>query len=386
MQPKARMTFRFDPPPAADRQEPSARIDDPSDLEAIIRATGGLPQGERPALLLAENAEVDELNPQEDGSSIVASFAGGQAETGHDRLDEDQMTFAGMRSRKEDGPSWWKLFVSAASAIATGALLGYLILTLFAGGASGTERTGVQAGDPAVAARLPAATSPAVEDDVPIQSGTADPAWERWPTQTYYWLQYGAYRSEEAMDAAANELKEYGLPGFGDRSEGFRAYAGVATSKADAERLAGQMPGREIYVKEIVSEAVRVDKTAYPDGTSDFVARSHRLARELVELSVNALQDAMPQAIGPENLQALRDSYSQWIAASNIVAMLDEPVRSQGTAMAEALQAAMSAVDRYEEKVSRYHLWHIQSEMMNFLAAERTFRSLVLSAAGENAG
>jgi stage II sporulation protein B len=386
MQPKARMTFRFDPPPAATRKpETDSRSEDLSELEAMIRETGFLASGERQPLPLASIDPPDVAPSRDDKSPGASQTDGGQAEPPPLIEEPIDLFSAGFPVRKQAGTPWWKLFVSAAGAIATGALLGYLVLTLIAGELDGTAPFGAQPAEPA-AASLPAASAASPLDtwaSPSADSGTA--VMEAWPSQTYYWLQYGVFRSGEAMEAAADDLKSQGLPGFADRAEGYRTFAGVAASKAEAEQLAGQMPGKEFYVKPLVLEAVQQEVSAGLEGLGDFEASSHRLARELLGISVSALQDAMPQAIGTDRLQALRDSHSQWLAASDVIARMDERVRTQVEEMAAALQEAMSAVDRYEAKVSRYHLWRIQSEMMRFLAADRTLRSQVRAMSGMGA-
>ncbi len=278
----------------------------------------------------------------------------------------------GVRSR-DDGPSWWKVFASAAGAIATGALFGYLVLTLFSGGSPLAAPAPGSGANPAVAGQATdAQAKPGAGDTNPVQaqvSAEADTAGEQWPGTTYYWLQYGVFRSSEAMDAAAQELRDAGLPGWADDSDGFRVFAGVATDKSEAERLAAQMPGHEVFVKTIRVE----DGTGRAD-LLPFIRDSQQLAGKLSRMSIAALQDKLPVPLEPDELTEVREGYEQWRASAAAIERLQAGEQQEARSMMEAFDAAMASIEQYERKVSRYHLWNIQADLMKVLSAERKLR------------
>lgn len=341
--------------------------DDAGLLEQLIRRTG-----------LPSVPEEAKRAVRESYAEIPAALADGQApERDHEPVIEDEIVRVsgakgGIRS-KEDGPSWWKAFVSAAGAIATGALFGYLVLTLFSGGSPLSAPAAGSGAVPSDAGQAtPAQAKPEGSDANPAQaraSAGAGTAVEPWPDATYYWLQYGVFRSPEAMDAAVQELRDAGLPGWGDDSDGYRVFAGVATDKSEAERLAAQMPGHEVFVKSIRAEEGTGSADLLP-----FIKDGGQLAGMLSRLSIAALQDKMPEPLEPDELAELREGYEQWRSSAAAVERMQAPQQQEARAMMEALDAAMASVDQYERKVSRYHLWNIQADLMKMLTAERKLR------------
>lgn len=187
------------------------------------------------------------------------------------------------------------------------------------------------------------------------------------------------------MNAAVQELRDAGLPGFGDRTDGYRVYAGLAASKSEAEQLASQMPGRDIFIRSIEIDAVAATAAGGDDAFRQWIALSHELADALSRVSVAALQDELPQSLDPSNLAALRQSYDKWQNAAAAVGRLQAPERQNAEAIVQALNAAFGSVEQYERKVSRYHLWRIQADLMEMLAAERDLRASLAASPGESA-
>lgn len=354
--------------PAADDNRAQ---DDAALLEQLIR------RADRPIVPATPSRSVREAR-----AAASDALPGGQAsEPDAGPLIDDEILLAGgarggFRS-KEEGPSWWKVFASAAGAVATGALFGYLVLTLFSGSPpfaaspSGSSASPADAGQ-AVAAQAEPGGSGANPAQTSAGSEAAD---EMWPGATYYWLQYGVFRSPEAMDAAVQELRDAGLPGWGDASDGYRVFAGVAADKSEAERLAAQMPRHELFIKPI-----RIEDTEGSAEGLAFIEESGRLAGLLSRLSVAALQDELPEPFEPDELAALRDQYEQWRSSAAAVERWQGAQLQEARSMMEAFEAAMASVDRYESKVSRYHLWSVQADLMELLSAERKLREAFAAA------
>lgn len=394
---KARMTIRFDPPPTRSQPTPPERpaavetapIDDANALEQLIRQAGpalpgqasspvtnlnddkaaSVPDNKRfePAPAAAVDKQVYSAVPSEDVLPTLPAHP--QIEIVHD----------GLRSH-QTSPAWWKVILSAASAIATGALFGFLVLSLFSNSSPGFS---LRSGEPATqTAMSQQSASYIVSSDDQQDAAGADlsqgvppaQADQAWPAATWYWLQYGVFRSQEAMEAAAAELTAAGLPAFSDQAEGFRVYAGVAATKEMAEQLASQMPDRELFIKPIIMPEVHPAAHAGGEDWHSFIILSEQLAASLSSLSVSALQDKMPQPADEAVLGALREGYSQWQHAAATVERLEGAAYAEGMAIIQALSDAMSSIDQYERNVSRYHLWRIQAQLMKKLAAERRLR------------
>lgn len=421
MQQKARMTFRFEPArkdeppkpvpefrrtevePAAPRTEErivDKDIGGPAELDAdkleqLIRGAEAKkaiadfppqtpsavkPKRRETVIPLPESRKATEM-PVMPGAVVtpVASVIPEEPEEPHrgwPEIDESilrEYAASGTRMRSE-GPSWWKVFASVAGAIATGALFGYLVLTLFAGESPlpSSGGTATETASPAQAA----VSSPSASSGAPASAASGAGIAAELPGETYYWLQYGVFRSEESMDAALAELKDKGYPGYGDRTDGYRVYAGAAASKEEAELLAAQMPGLEIFVKSSEIEPV---KLAFADtaGLEAFVEQSHKLAQQLAHLSVAALQDELPQPIGESDLASLRDTHAEWLKTLAAVVKLEGPAKDAGMTMAQSLNAAMVSLDDYGKKISRFHLWSVQKDVMEAIGAGRSMRTAV---------
>jgi|GEM_PF-2413710 len=414
MQPKARITVRFDPPPQSPNR---ARISQDSDTPQVPQAANAaqaaqaLSAVQTPQARAPKSSPIPDMSAYEDKQTqddaglleqLIRRTNQPSVPEERDRIVRESYTEASTMPKngqapepnreleiegeliriggaregiryQEGGPSWWKVFVSAAGAIVTGALFGYLVLTLFSGGSPLAAPVAGNGANPADAGQAVAAqVKPGAGDANPVQeqaSAGTDAVDEPWPGATYYWLQFGVFRSTEAMDAAVQELRDAGLPGWGDDSDGYRVFAGVATDKSEAGRLAAQMPGREVFIK-----SIRVEDGAGSAELLPFIRDSRQLAAMLSHLSVAALQDKMPEPIAPDELTELRDGYEQWRASAAAVERLQAGEQRAARSMVEAFDAAMASIDQYERKVSRYHLWNIQADLMKVLSAERKLR------------
>lgn len=355
-------------------------LDDPYTLEEIIRRAE--PAVERPKSA-AQSAPFTKSNGKPDAKDFAPAPDPDSETAGWDIPENNAPLVSEWFSGKYPqaaGPSWWRAFATVAGAIATGALFGYLVLTLFTGTPvlpdnldkpdSGTAAPAQAAGSSSEPDKPPSAEAPGGSDQAGANTGAMLPEW------TYYMLQYGVFTTEEGMNAALEELKNRGLPGVADRSDGYRVYAGGAPTRDEAERLAGQMPGLAVFVKPLTSESVAAG-AGKELGT--FVRLSHELAARLSELSVAALQDEKPQPIGEEELSAVRETHRQWLAASAAADGLAEPAGRAAQEMIRALNAAMVSIDDYSRKVSRFHLWRVQEDVLDTVLADRALRSAVVS-------
>jgi hypothetical protein len=366
MQTKARMTFRFDPP--ADPTPPltppplsksqseaseSSWTEDAVDLERMIRSaeSGEVWQPEKTDAVKAPEHPLFEMS----GPEILPS----------------------LPAPVREGPSWWRVFASVGGAVVTGALFGYLVLTLFTGE---TPFPGGPLPSQAASSVSPAVPAEGSAGVVPQNSSTAAPignAMAELAGSTFYFLQYGVFASEEGMNAALAELKSKGLPGTPDRSEGYRVYAGAAASREEAELLAGQLSGLEIFVKTVEENPLGTSAAAVNGQTAELIRLSRQLARELSSLSIQALQDEMPQLLDEERLASLRLLYRRWQEQAAI-AVWSGTAKEPGKVWADALMAGMASVEDYQAKVSRYHLWRVQSDVMQAVIAERAALPIAL--------
>ena len=400
MQPKARMTFRFDPPaappkedkhfsapsPAAkeERKEPSVTLsaleryeggplqDDPYTLEELIRSYE-TQSSFSPAVGRSKkrSGEPDGPLPEPDANEPPA-----QEETFGWTLPETALPVRkGQAPFRESGPSRWRAWTSVAGAIVTGALFGYLVLLLFAGEPMFPSNAGnapAPAAAPSQGAEAPASGALAGEMGTGGAALGEPAAVLSLPKEEYYFLQYGVFRTEEGLDAALAALSARGLPAAPGRLDGYRAYAGAALSREMAELLAGQMPDVEVYIRPLTVGAVRAQM---PEEAGAFVVGSHQLARQLLRMSVLALQDDRPQPFEEEELAALQESHRRWMQTVEAAQLLPGNGRQAGAAMIRSMNEAMAHVEDYGASRSRFHLWGIQRNMMELILQDQAWRA-----------
>jgi hypothetical protein len=174
-------------------------------------------------------------------------------------------------------------------------------------------------------------------------------------------------------------LKSKGLPAAADSSDGYRVYAGAAAGKEEARLLAAQMPGIEVFIKAATLDSATATAADGSSAMSLFVRRSHELTRRLAGLSIAALQDPQPQPVDAAQFAALRESHRRWLEAKDAVGRVTGAAGESAHAMAQALDTAMISVDDYGRKMSRFHLWAVQSNIVEVIMADRTLRSALVS-------
>jgi hypothetical protein len=419
MQPKTRMTFRFDPPKPAPRPLPVNMHAVPS-IEPTQPKREHVTEDEHPTqpdIAPSEHTAYYSGGPLQDDLYTLEQMIRTsepirvqksvkvvpvKADLHEEKRSLEHLTYSEVGSaewsepgdagnrmegwlsgalNRNEGPSWWRVIASVAGAVATGALFGYLVLTLFTGDSpfpaaplTGKD-TPVQAKAPSTPTALPgqgAAPSAASQAGQPAKPTILNGS-------TFYLLQYGVFRTEESMRAAMEELKRKGLPAAADRTDGYRVYAGAADSKEEANLLAGQLSGIEVYVKPSVSQGWNPNEAEGADALAVFVQRSAELTRSLSRLSVSALQEEQPKPFEQAALVTLRENHNLWLESAKSTEGLTGAALQSAKDLQQSLHAAMVSVDDYSRKISRYHLWDIQSKVMQAVLSDRALRAALLS-------
>ncbi|WP_027085338.1 SPOR domain-containing protein [Cohnella panacarvi] len=307
---------------------------------------------------------------------------------------EDWLSQAGSY-RRNDSPTWTRVFLSVTAAIATGALFGYMVLTLFTGEPMfpGKQSAGIQAagqaGVPDAASSSTAAAAHA--DDAAVGAGTTpDPnatgkiegkSFAEVPANEAYVLQYGVFRNADSTQLAAAQLKDVGLPAAIDDGDGYRVYAGIASTRAEAELLAAQMPNIEVYIKPLGATALMLDGSEQSETIRAFMTESASLARLIAQLTVGGLQDGLPQPFAQEDADALRQTGSAWKAAKLPQGALTGAANAAAVKLEQALDEALDSLANYSGKTSRFHLWNAQTAIMQAGLADRELRDALQPAA-----
>lgn len=429
MQSKARMTFRFEPtkppqpikpvtlPIKVDRRstiEPTKSLeqswekedliessftswdspfqDDIHALEEVIRKSEIIAEQPSSFIPVLPDASINIKKVEE---SIYAPFPAIEGNSYSEfkkswsgplieQEEESQIEWMNQAKTVRDTPTWGRVFISVTAAVATGALFGYLVLSLFTGEPLFPGKSDLTVQGPVQASSGSNETSSAVPqtinnngDKAVQQIGQGDLT--NIEADVYYMLQYGVFQSEESMQAAVQQLQKMGLDSTIESQEGYRVYLGAALTRAEAELLAAQFKGVEIYIRPLEGELLSIRSGTLPEGTAEFMTASTELIRLLIQFSGIYLQDNLPQAMSDSELAVLEEAHRNWLSKSVVVDTLNDEFLNEGKRIVQALNSAALSLTDYESKPSRFHLWSIQSQAMSAMIADRNLRTIVQS-------
>lgn len=306
---------------------------------------------------------------------------------------EDWLSQVGSYTRN-DNPTWTRVFLSVTAAIATGALFGYMVLTLFTGepmfpgkqsegiqttaqagtpDASSSTATGAKVGDAAVGAGAEPSPNATVTE--------AGKGFAEVPANEVFVLQYGVFRNADSTQLAAAQLKDVGLPAAIDDGDGYRVYAGIASTRAEAELLAAQMPNIEVYIKPFGGSALMLGTDERSESLKAYLTESATISRLIAQLTVSGLQDELPQPLAQDDAEALKQAESAWKAAKPPADALTGAAQGAAQKLEQSLASALASLASYGNKTSRYHLWNAQTSIMQAELADRELREALQPAA-----
>jgi hypothetical protein len=404
MQSKARMTFRFDPPKPAQSMKKAGQPvdavlkieeqhvkeeavfergftsfnspyqDDIHALEEIIRRSDAVVQKTEPIHAPHPTLKVipsDELS-EEKWSRVSIDH------------EEESLSWLNQAATLRDGPSWGRVFLSVTAAVATGALFGYMVLSLFTGEPLFPGKSGVGTQIPVQASPGQSAAPLADSSVIPKDSKSSEQALGeasliQIPTYAYFMLQYGVFQNEKSMQAAVQQLEDKGLESAVETSDGYRVYVGAAVTRDEAELLAAQMSEIELYIKPISGEALVIPAATLPAGAVEFMNSSSELIRKLAIYSGTYLQDRLPQKMNGDEITALQEAHRQWLTTAAVTKNLNGEIIEDGKKIVQSLNSAILTMTEYNRKPSRSHLLSVQSEMMKALLADRHMRMILQS-------
>ncbi|RKP54238.1 SPOR domain-containing protein [Cohnella endophytica] len=385
--------------------------DDIHALEEIIRKTGSKGASYEPYLTVVpkEASPVDkrsisagtpqlphiDLEEIEPDAGLWSRYIYGKDEQMNRHSEPSE---ADRYSREHDGrernPSWGRVFLSVAAAVATGALFGYLVLSLFTGEpmfpgksevpASSISNKAKSQANQAIGAESSAAAEATLqapgtkEKTRPVGAQTEGSTFQL-DSNVYYMLQYGVFHTKDSMLTAVKQLEDKGLASAADSSDGYRVYAAAARSKSEAESIAAQLPDTDVYIKAFGGEAIKVASERLSAQGALFMNASADFTRKLVQYSELALRDSSPQKLKDADFAVLRKSEREWRNAIDAADQLQGDARTEGKTVIQALTSAMDHMDAYQSKPSRAGLWSAQTETMKALLADHRLRSILQS-------
>lgn len=324
-----------------------------------------------------------------------------------DREDSQHHGDSRQSSIKQENPSWGRVFISVSAAIATGALFGYLVLSLFTGEAlfpsksnENIQSAGIQANagmtlQPSKAPKSVTASAQANANEkvtgtgtgtgsgagtgtgtgngtgsgTGTSSGSGETSVTTIPAEDYFLLQYGVFQSRKSMDVALKQLQDLKVSYTIDQTAGYRVYLGAARTRDAAELLAAQLSGVELYIKPVKTAALNVPMSTLTDGTGQYIKAAAELMGIVTQYSSYYLQDQKPEIMDEADSSALEEAHQRLLSTTSILSQLDKTAQEDGSRLTKALKEADLSLKDYNQKPSRFHLWEAQSEAMKALIA-----------------
>lgn len=278
--------------------------------------------------------------------------------------DIDQNYAAEYRPRRPT--SLWKVFGTVTAAIVTGALFGFVVLSLFDVGSifpkDSQNSTSIESMP--VSSDMPVET----EGQLPLVAVTIEP-------QTYYMLQYGVFSNEERVDMAKQELQKIGLAAGADPDLGYRVYAGISTDREQAKLLSNQLKtqGVELYIREItLPSANELSFKGDSESLSRYFTVSTDLISSLSTQSASLLGMDRPTPLDESEMTVLTELHRVWTESiKTLQAGLSPEAVVVEKQMEQTMNSALSSVTEYNKNTSKGHLWEIQSYMMEYMLGQK---------------
>lgn len=272
--------------------------------------------------------------------------------------------------------SWWKVAGSLTGAIVTGALFGFVVLSMFNGE--------VTVPIPGISVPNQTAAGEAVTD-IPVfgqiieednaGSGNSVPVNIALPEQTYHFLQYGVFSTAEGVVLAQKELQESGIAAARDTVDEKRVYAGVSPDREQAKLLSSQLKtaGVNLILHEIaLPTSAEVVFNGDVVSLERYFAQSAELIELLSSLSASRLVEVSPQMLSAEELGELGQSHQLWTeSAAAVRGQEPETFAAEVSEMEKAMNSAVEAMAEYNKKGAKTLLWEVQDEIMSFILAEQ---------------
>lgn len=305
------------------------------------------------------------------------------------------------------GPSWLQVFLSVGGALATGAIFGYLILTLFTG--STLWPSGESGGD----GEKPAVVQPESKEPIGLhdlagqKNGNKDGGKENGEntasngadsgagagsgagqgdqpaatvnvndvSSSYTLLQFGVFSNTEGRDAALKQLKDGGLAAASTKTaEGYRVFAGIARDGSKAGIIVAGLPDVTLFKKEVAVQAP--DKLPFAgkeEAAKAFFASTNELIGTWSDLVVAQLEQPSLSPLSASASEGWRARHEQWAAHASAMKEGISGVTGETyfTKLKTAIDTVAAAMTEYDKKTSKAHLWSAETALMEAVLSQK---------------
>ncbi len=290
-------------------------------------------------------------------------------------------------SRKSRGPSWGQVLLYIAGALSTGALFGYIILTMFLGGTFWEKNDLGNAVSVQGVIDTDKEKAGSIDSNNKVKEAEAEPGGaELTPDgavkavaltggkQSYYMLQFGMFSKKESRDAALQDLTSKGIAASTAQSgDEYRVYAGITQKQADAQILLQKYP-LDLYIKELVL----VQPQAIPfEGSAETANRYFEQSATLIaswSAMIGAqLEQPSLSPLGEAAATALQEQFAAWTETNKLMksGMSDEQSNKFLTSISGAIEDGAAAIKAYNEQAAMKHLQTAEQSMMKAVLAQK---------------
>ncbi|HTG68879.1 MAG TPA: hypothetical protein VL921_06435 [Candidatus Udaeobacter sp.] len=294
--------------------------------------------------------------------------------------------------RRAGAPSWFNVFLSVAAALATGALFGYLLLSLFTGASIWPGGAGEKPDSQPVSGNIDTGeTSPGANVSGSKNGGGTLPAANNNPDtkpdsntamislkgldRTYYLLQFGVFSNTEGRDAALVQLEEKGLAGAAMTSAAdYRVYAGMAGDRGKAQTVREMMPDLDLYIKEVsIATPAKMPFKGDQAAAQTFFEQTEELVQMLDELALAQLEQPALSSISEAAAASWQSEYQKWTenAATVRIDIMDTEGKTYFDKVIQAINSAAKSMVEYDQKPSRTYLWSTQTQLMKAIITQK---------------
>lgn len=282
------------------------------------------------------------------------------------------------RSRRSvartEGPSWGNVFIAVCSALATGVVIGYMILTLMFGQKIwpteqmfANQHTKEQLNE----------HSPIVQPEQSNLKASSTSTVTITPLEyKYHLLQHGVFNQENTRDEAIALLKQKGYPSafIAGKDEKYYLYTGIATSADHALPISEQLASIETYRKEItLTLPQKLEYSGSASALELYIQSTNRLINMFADITTVQFEQTSFSPLGAVTEQAWAEQFKQWEeqAAAAYEGFADTNSDESVTAINESLQQAKQHLSAYQQKPSAKEMWQVQSAALQAVLLQK---------------
>lgn len=307
--------------------------------------------------------------------------------------------------RKTKTP-WTKIVFSVSSAVVTGILFGWFVLSMFAGHDDapvyrGESGMGNERSDNGGIGGAPSSDTPSVGGDEiagpgrdtdlspsnapsgaesPSPAAGTDPNMDEsansaasvleLPAQSWIMLQFGVFSTLDGTKQAQQQLFDRGFAGVSEQRDDYFVFAGIAANRDQAIPLKRHLDeaGLETYLKEYPLPAASIPWNGRVGPAAEYFRKGGELVRQISSLCAEHLKNGGGTKMADADLAALYDLHREWSSAyTEAKAGLPSDMTEQTEKMNNALNMAIVSLDAYQKNASNSHLWQAEAAAAQYV-------------------